>query len=170
MEEKIAIIETKRLWNEIYQSGMTKEDFLFKTPNGIIWREKGYNSDCPLCEFVGGYTVKCPKCPLVKQFGKTCFQLGYCKYNLPLDSWLTFVRRLRDETIEIIPLTGGKRDMRNYSCIGKSSFDMYEELDMCLDCGDTSACVSGATKHHGLAEDYGHFAVIECPQWTPVEV
>ncbi len=75
MNKRKAISECKKLWKEIDESGLSKDEFL-DTPAGKKWRDKNYHSDCPLCEYAYEINI-CHRCPLVKQYGRGCFDLGF---------------------------------------------------------------------------------------------
>ncbi len=71
LTKREAIRECKRLWKEIGKSGLRKGSFLC-SPAGKKWLDKGYQDNCPLCE-----CFCCRTCPLMTQYGKGCFELGY---------------------------------------------------------------------------------------------
>ena len=99
LEEQEAISECKELCAEIEEAGMSKSEFL-NTVRGKRWVDKKYLFQCPLCEYgYGYYTVSrpgvcCPKCPLVKQFGKSCFKLGFDEDKRCPKFWAS-VRKLK---------------------------------------------------------------------------
>ena len=93
MNKKQAIKECKELWKEIEKSGLGKYDFL-ETLAGRKWLDKYYDSDCPLCEYVGGEKHDCEKCPLLIQYGRDCFDLDFEAKPIP-PSWFEAVRGLK---------------------------------------------------------------------------
>lgn len=85
MLKRVAIKECKKLWKEIGESGLSKAEFL-RTERGKFWRDKGYNSNCPLCQYVNEKNnikpvdARCMTyCPLYHKYKKGCFVLGYLK-------------------------------------------------------------------------------------------
>lgn len=95
MDEVTAIKECKKLWLEIVESAMTKEEFLNST-SGRKWTNKRYSFDCPLCaiSYSHGVDLRCPTCPLVKQYGKGCYELGYVDDYMPSPKWLKAIGNL----------------------------------------------------------------------------
>lgn len=88
LTEREAIREAKKLWAEIAESGLSKDQFFWLTSKGEEWHKKGYKWDCPLCEYVGqavgryiglNYCMfRNPKlCPLIKQYSRTCVGLHF---------------------------------------------------------------------------------------------
>ncbi len=75
LTKKKAIVECKALWKEIEESGLSKNDFL-DSPAGERWESKGYEANCPLCEYVGENDCE-EKCPLYLQYGEMCMDLGF---------------------------------------------------------------------------------------------
>ena len=82
MNKRKAISECKKVWKEIKESRLSKEDFL-ETPAGRKWIDKGYANNCPLCEYASD---SCSKCPLVTQYGKDCYELGFEHNEVYADS------------------------------------------------------------------------------------
>jgi len=80
MYRREAIRECKKLWEEIEKSRLSKMGFL-NSPGGEKWWDKHYRGECPLCEYAFDLSNGCPKCPLVKQYGKDCFALGYSRFG-----------------------------------------------------------------------------------------
>jgi len=76
MTKREAIRECKRLWKEIVGSGLGKRKFLWETNEGKKWLDKGYDSECPLCEYDN---AGCDDCPLHLQYGESCTSLGYSR-------------------------------------------------------------------------------------------
>jgi len=74
-KEKQAIKKCKDFWGLVKASGLSKDDFL-ETPEGAKWIGK-YVHDCPLCEYVENEGTPCLDCPLVIQYGKGCYELGF---------------------------------------------------------------------------------------------
>jgi len=103
-----AIRECKKLWREIKASGRIKDVFLFHTPQGRHWLEKGYGSYCPMIQYHFSVSVKtsphtdvCGRCPLPQmQHGISnilrCVLLGYQPDNIPSPEWLAVVEGLKE--------------------------------------------------------------------------
>ena len=87
-----AIRECKLLWLEIQELEMSKQGFL-DTPAGEKWRQKEYHNDCPVCQYVGEVYIEdgteddCLPCPLVLQYDKNCYQLGFREWMPCPDFW-----------------------------------------------------------------------------------
>lgn len=94
LTEGKAIRECKELWAEIEKSGKSKKEFL-DTLEGKKWEGKKYDSECPLCEYGRNQLNDCPKCPLVIQFRKDCFGLGY-DIDGCSPEWFQAVRGLKE--------------------------------------------------------------------------
>ena len=90
-----AIAECQELWNEIKLSGLVKQEFL-ETEEGEKWKKKAYESDCPLCQYArwhGGGSCRC--CPLMIQYGKACYGLGYDDFGRCPKRWFKAVAGLK---------------------------------------------------------------------------
>lgn len=83
----------KKLWKEIEESGLSKQEFL-DTPAGEKWRDKEYQNNCPLCEYDG--KNECNKCPLHTQYGKGCHSLGFMETEPISPEWFEAVRGLKE--------------------------------------------------------------------------
>lgn len=93
LTKKKAVSECKKLWKEIEESGLGKEDFL-RTLQGEKWLNKEYDSNCPLCDYVDGQEeVSCSCCPIYLQYDMSCSLLGYC-YSPPDKEWFDAVKGL----------------------------------------------------------------------------
>jgi len=80
LTKREAIRECKRFWGEVIKSGLSKYRFLLWTDSGKKWWDKGYNSECPLCQYVFGEPSdkECDThCPLMLQYDMDCVELGY---------------------------------------------------------------------------------------------
>ena len=106
MTKREAIRECKRFWRKVIESGLSKDDFL-KTDEGNKWRDKGYNSNCPLCEYMKrkdeGWACKL-YCPLYLQYKPESHddneEWGYC-FTLGFDNddpkaFYEYVRGLKE--------------------------------------------------------------------------
>ena len=94
MTKREAIKQCKLLWKEIEESGLSKNDF-FDTPEGKKWAEKGYDCNCPLCEYAFDFMDDCLKCPLVIQCGKKCYGLGFKEGVVSSPSFFKSIRGLK---------------------------------------------------------------------------
>lgn len=97
LTKREAIRECKRLWKEIEKSGLTKLAFL-NSQAGERWEGRRYDLDCPLCEYETQHRGKfdCERCPLLTQYGKGCYSLGFGGlggYSSP--EWFKVIRGLR---------------------------------------------------------------------------
>ena len=95
MNRRTAIGECKKLWGEIEDSGLSKDDFLL-TPSGSTWRNK-YEAACPLCDYVtskGNGGVCEQFCPLYLQLGDDCADLGF-EAERPCPSFWEAVKKLK---------------------------------------------------------------------------
>lgn len=75
-EKQQAIRECKTLWQAIRKSGLDKMTFMLST-QGEKWLNKEYPNDCPLCAYDSQFGDDCNHCPLVVQYDKSCWDLGY---------------------------------------------------------------------------------------------
>ena len=75
MNKREAIRACNELWKEIEKSGLSKKNFI-RSPAGEKWEAKKYQYDCPLCEYVKDKECE-DKCPLILQYGKECYELGF---------------------------------------------------------------------------------------------
>ena len=73
MTKREAIRQCQKLWDEIEKSGLSKDAFL-NSPAGKKWLAEDYLNNCPLCEYS---EEVCSDCPLVRQYGKRCWELGF---------------------------------------------------------------------------------------------
>jgi len=96
MNKRQAIKECKELWREIEESGLSKTEFL-RTPADEKWVNKDYWGDCPLCEYSQSKEgmATCNHCPLVTQYGKNCYKLGFNDDKLSLPSFFKAIRGLK---------------------------------------------------------------------------
>ena len=98
MNRKEAIRECKKLWADIEASGFTKDAFL-GTDEGVKWSEKNYKNDCPLCDYAKrgriGVYAGCVKCPLIKQYRKTCYDLGFYDFRHCGPEFYGFIKGLK---------------------------------------------------------------------------
>ena len=92
-----SIRETKELWAEIEASGLSKDDFTL-TKAGARWEAKGYNHDCPLCEYSGPGMNRCFRCPLLEQYNLGCYGLGFLDDFISSPRWFKAVINLREDT------------------------------------------------------------------------
>jgi hypothetical protein len=92
MTQNEAIDACKEMWAAIKYSQMSKKEFL-RSSHGNKYREADWEYDCPLCDWVSKgnrYKVshkrsslwceeydRSRRCPLVRQFHKTCVELGF---------------------------------------------------------------------------------------------
>ena len=90
-----SISECNKLWKEIEESELPKYGFL-DSSEGEKWRNKGYQSNCPLCEYVDAIR-SCHMCPLVTQYNKLCEGLGFLDYGhvLSTPEWFKAIRGLK---------------------------------------------------------------------------
>jgi len=100
--EEQAIKDCKHLWSRIEASNSNKQDYLMNHPASKFYN---YYCTCPLCEWTSDDEYEfhleftnCPDtvrvCPLIKQYGKDCFQLGYSShFTNPF--WLDKIKNLK---------------------------------------------------------------------------
>lgn len=93
MNKRKSISETKKLWDGIEKSELSKDGFL-ESPEGEKWLDKNYDHNCPLCEYAWQIPI-CMKCPLVVQYGKQCFDLGYEEDKISTPEWFEALRGLK---------------------------------------------------------------------------
>ncbi len=93
LTKREAIRECKRIWKKIGKSGLDKYAFL-DSPNGKKWLAKGYECDCPLCEYAKG--TGCYACPLFTQYNITCTPLGYEEVGHDSTRFLASVKGLKE--------------------------------------------------------------------------
>lgn len=94
MDKRTAIRECKKLWKEIEESGLSKDDF-FDDPINVAWEEKQWMNYCPLCELHQDFPKRCPQCPLVKQIGMQCLTLGFYEDEICEPRWFEHIRKLK---------------------------------------------------------------------------
>jgi len=110
-----AIKETKKLWDRIKELEMSKREFL-RTFEGQDWSQR-YRYACPCCEFArrdednleesfqknwrDTCAVEGRVCPLVEQYGKNCYELGFEDENLA--RFFAVVESLEEEEEPEIP-------------------------------------------------------------------
>jgi hypothetical protein len=103
---KQAIIYCKEMWEQMEDGQITKKDWL------AMYAPLGTNffHNCPLCEWVSGgkpgigqkkdRSLWCSKneriCPLIKQYHKSCDQLGFMESQRCSDEWYKAVRDLKE--------------------------------------------------------------------------
>jgi hypothetical protein len=97
MQTKIEYIrECKEIWRKIKASRLSKESWLM-TEDGKVYYNM-YLHDCPLCDgyFRLGAMHNCPKCPLVEQYGKDCYDLGYNEDVVCPEEWFETIEGLKE--------------------------------------------------------------------------
>lgn len=106
-----AIKECKELWEDIKETNDTKEEYLNYHIYLKVWR---YECHCPLCQWtkegmediepqIVDIQLNCHHwqriCPLISQYGKSCYQLGFDE-DLDLeysDEWFDAIENLKGE-------------------------------------------------------------------------
>ncbi len=95
MTKREAIRECKRLGREIEKSGLSKDEFL-QSGVGRVWVNKGYDLNCPLCEYTLGRGECKERCPLYRQYGNGCYGMGFNDTDCSPPEWFEAIRNLKD--------------------------------------------------------------------------
>jgi hypothetical protein len=111
LTEKQSIAKCKELWNNIETSGLSKNEYFNQHPD----LKFQFSCNCPLCDWVdeGEWQddgdespFPCPNtkrvCPLLKQYHKTCYDLGFADENgielssiIPSKKFLDIIKNLK---------------------------------------------------------------------------
>ena len=99
LTKRKSISECKKLWKAIDKSGLLKYEYLH-SEDGRKWYDKKYHASCPLCEYahqVSNKFAMCGQCPLVTQYDKHCWELGFenTGETPPTPEWFEAVRGLK---------------------------------------------------------------------------
>ena len=92
LTKKKAIAACKKLWREIEESGLSKEEFI-GSKVGIKWLGK-YDRNCPLCQYTYDFGWNCRSCPLPGENLCRCYNLGFTDEEPPTPEWLAVIKAL----------------------------------------------------------------------------